>query len=59
MNQNNKVYELRCNMDGSLLCKTKVNSIIESKCRKCKQLSYFISGTTYMEDKDNNFKGDK
>ena len=58
MSENN-TYEFRCTIDGSLLCKAKINSIIESKCKKCKNLYYFINGTSFLKDNNNYFKGDK
>lgn len=58
MSLNDKIYEMRCILDDALLCKTKVNSIIEIKCKKCKHLNFFINGTSYLKDIDNNFKGD-
>ena len=52
------VYEMRCVLDDALLCKTIVNSVIEIKCKKCKKFNYFLQGTSYLKDVNNNFKGD-
>ena len=51
------VYEMRCVLDDALLCKTIVNSVIEIKCKKCKKFNYFLQGTSYLKDVNNNFKG--
>lgn len=58
MDSKDKIYEMRCILDDALLCKTKVNSIIEIKCKKCKHLNFFINGTSHLKDINNLFEGD-
>ena len=54
------IREFRCLGCHAMFTKEYIQSISESKCRKCHKFVYFIQGTTTMEDVDNFFKeGDK
>ena len=54
-----EIREFRCIVDGSLFSKCTVESICESKCRKCKNFMYFNQGTVCIVDINNNFEGDE
>lgn len=45
----NKIKEFRCKNCNKLLCKTYLQSIIEIKCRGCKELNYFICGSIFFK----------
>ena len=53
-----KILDFRCPVDNTMFTKEYVQSISESKCRKCKNFVYFIQGTTLIEDNNNYFKGE-
>ena len=53
-----KILDFRCPIDNTMFTKEYVQSISESKCRKCKNFVYFIQGTTLIEDNNNYFKGE-
>jgi len=51
-----KIYEFRCLIENALLAKCNAESVIEIKCKKCKFKSYFLYGTSYLEDRNNQFQ---
>jgi len=44
---NKKIKEFRCLVDNTFFCKCTIDSICESKCRKCKNFMYFNQGTVW------------
>ena len=54
-----KIVEWRCPIDNTMFSKVYINSICETKCRKCKHLVYFIQGDISIKDINNYFKGDE
>lgn len=51
-----KIFEFRCPLDNVMFTKVYIQSICESKCRKCKHLVYFVQGTTSLQDTNNYFE---
>jgi len=58
-----KIIDYRCPKCNTLFCKTDITSVIEVKCRKCKNYSVFNKGVItnlgLNKDTNNYFKGDE
>lgn len=44
-----EIVEFRCFFCDSLTSRVSIDSLCETKCRRCKEFSYFIKGFTFSE----------